>query len=247
MDIFNIDPKQQPTDEPNITILFNALRAVNPAYGPITLQLELQGIIELSVIISHLEEAERRLAVMAVRPEAALQASDKKDKGKGKGKGKIECRYCGRKGHVKAKCYSWLRDTDEGRKYAAEHLESGKSPKTGPLPTPGAKGNLSPSPEKAQVAVTDEYIGEACWEAFEGTRSPGDWVIDSGATRHMTSNRKAFIEYAVLETERTAGTASGSVLLGIGLGKIRLSVKVNGRAKRIVLTDVLYVPQIKGA
>jgi hypothetical protein len=41
MDIFNIDPSQQPTDKAVTVILFNSLRTVDPAYGPITLQLEL--------------------------------------------------------------------------------------------------------------------------------------------------------------------------------------------------------------
>ncbi len=90
MDIFNIDPLQQPTDESTTVILFNSLQAVNPAYGPITLQLELQDIRKLDVIVSHLEEAERRLAAMTARPEVALQATDKKG-GKGKGKGGIKC------------------------------------------------------------------------------------------------------------------------------------------------------------
>ena len=57
----------------------------------------------------------------------------------------MECWYCREKGHIKVKYYSWLKDTDEGRKYVVEHPESGKSSKTGLLPTPGAKGNLSPS------------------------------------------------------------------------------------------------------
>jgi hypothetical protein len=85
MDIFNIDPLQQPTDESTNVILFNSLRAINPAYGPITLQLKLQDICKLDVIVSHLEEAERRLVAMTTPLEAALQATDKpKDKGKGK-------------------------------------------------------------------------------------------------------------------------------------------------------------------
>jgi hypothetical protein len=59
---------------------------------------------------------------------------------------------------VKVQCFSWLRDTDEGRKYTAEHPQARKA-NTGPLPTPGAKGNLSPV-EKAQVA--GELKDEAC-------------------------------------------------------------------------------------
>ena len=105
MDIFNIDPVHQPTDESTTVILFNSLRAIDPAYGPITLQLELQDIRKLDVIISHLEEAERRLAAMAVRPEAALQAADKKGN-KGKGKEGLKCWHCEKQGHIKVKCSS---------------------------------------------------------------------------------------------------------------------------------------------
>ena len=140
-DIFNIDPLQQPTDESTIAILFNTLRAIDPAYGPITLQLELQDVRKLDVIIGHLEEAERRLVAMAKPTETALQATDK---GKGKGKkDEQKCRHCEKKGHIKIKCFAWLKDTEEGRKYALEHPEPQKA-KTGLLLTPGAKGNLSP-------------------------------------------------------------------------------------------------------
>ena len=239
MDIFNIDPAQQPTDESTTVILFNSLRAIDPAYGPITLQLELQDIRKLDVIISHLEEAERRLVAMAVRPEAALQAADKKGN-KGKGKEGLKCWHCEKQGHVKVKCSSWLKDTDDGRKYAAEHPQKTK---TGPLPTPGAKGNLSPV-EKAQVA--DENTDEACWRTSESGRNGQRWLVDSGATSHMTPDRMAFIEYTALTAEQFITAANGSTLPGIGRGRVRISVSVDGHARSIVLTDVLHVPQITG-
>ena len=244
MDIFNIDPAQKPTDESTTAILFNALRSVNPAYGPITLQIELQGLQELDVIISHLEEAERRLAAMNKPPETALRTSDKKKKEskkkEAKGKNKLQCWHCKKEGHMRIKCQNWLKDTDEGRTYATDHLESGKA-KTGPLPTPGAKGNLSP--ERAQVIA--ESHEEACWEAHESSRSRMDWIVDSGATRHMTPDRKAFIEYSTVK-DWPVETANGTVLPGIGLGKVRLFVSVGGRTRSVVLTDVLHVPQIRG-
>ena len=132
--------------------MFNSLRTVDPAYGPITLQLELQDIRKLDVIVSHLEEAERRLAAISVRLEVALQATDRQRQ---RGKDDRKCWHCERKGHIKVNCFGWLRDTEEGRKYAAKHLKA----RTRPLLTLGAKGNLSPK-EKAQVA--DEFTGEAC-------------------------------------------------------------------------------------
>jgi hypothetical protein len=239
MDIFNIDPLQQPTDEAVTVILFNSLRTVDPAYGPITLQLELQDIRKLDVIVSHLEEAERRLAAISVRPEAALQATDRSDKQRPRGKDDRKCWHCDRKGHMKVNCFGWLRDTEEGRKYAAEHPKA----RTGPLPTPGAKGNLSPK-EKAQVA--DEFTGEACWEASESVRNRQEWQVDSGATSHMTPDRTAFIEYAMLSTRQSVVAANGSTLPGIGRGRVRIPVSVDGHTRSIVLTDVLHVPQIKG-
>jgi hypothetical protein len=42
---------------------------------------------------------------------------------------------------VKVKCFSWLRDTDKGRKYVAKHPKLEKV-KTRLLLTLGAKGNL---------------------------------------------------------------------------------------------------------
>jgi hypothetical protein len=41
---------------------------------------------------------------------------------------------------MKVKCSSWLKDTDDGRKYVAKYPQKAK---TRPLLTPGAKGNLS--------------------------------------------------------------------------------------------------------
>jgi hypothetical protein len=61
----------------------------------------------------------------------------------------------------------------------------------------------------------------------------------------MTPNREAFFEYSTISL-RTVETANGAEMSGIGLGKVRLSVSVEGRTRSIVLTDVLHVPQIKG-
>lgn len=175
-----------------------------------------------------------------VHIETAFQTSEKKQKYSGKGRPQIQCWYCDKKGHVKVKCQEWLKDTDEGRQYAIKHPES-RNAKTGPLPTPGSKGNLSS--ERAQLAM--EFAGETCWEAAESLQGPGTWVIDSGATSHMTPNRSAYFEYSTVRP-RTVNAANGSEMQVIGLGKIRLFVDVEGRMRSIVLTDVLHIPQIRG-
>ncbi len=78
---------------------------------------------------------------MAKLVETALVATNK-GKGKIKGKkGDQKCQYCDKKGHIQVKCFTQLKDIEEGRKYALEHPKSQKA-KTRPLLTPGAKGNL---------------------------------------------------------------------------------------------------------
>ena len=72
-----------------------------------------------------------------------------------------------------------------------------------------------------------------------------DWIVDSGATRYMTPDRKAFIEYSTVK-DWPVETANGTVLPGISLGKVRLFVSIGGRTRSIVLTDVLHIPQIRG-
>ena len=178
--------------------------------------------------------------------ESVLRTSDDKKKGKDKKKKKdkgrngLECWHCKKSGHIRIKCQSWLKDTAEGREYAAEHPELEKA-KTGPLPTSGAKGNLSP--DRAQVVA--EPHGDTCWEVFETPRSRTDWILDSGATRHMTLDRTAFTEYSTVENWPVE-MANGAIMPGAGLGKVRLAVKVRGYTRSVVLTDVLHVPQIKG-
>jgi hypothetical protein len=62
----------------------------------------------------------------------------------------------------------------------------------------------------------------------------------------MTPDRTAFIEYTALGAEQSVTAANGSTLPGIGRGRVRISVSVEGHARSIVLTDVLHVPQLTG-
>ncbi len=69
--------------------------------------------------------------------------------------------------------------------------------------------------------------------------------MDSGASRYITPNREAFFKYFIISL-RTVKIANGAEMSGIGLGKVRLSVSVEGRIRSIILINVLHVPQIKG-
>lgn len=51
-----------------------------------------------------------------------MQVIDKKDR-KGKGKEERKYWYYKKKGYIKVKCPSWLKDMDEGRKYVTEYSQ----------------------------------------------------------------------------------------------------------------------------
>lgn len=75
------------------------------------------------------------------------------------------CWHCGRQGHIRTKCHKWLL-TDEGKAYTEEHPTGQEPASTGPIPTPGAKGRLSPAEET--LLAREEYTGEVCWFTDEG-------------------------------------------------------------------------------
>jgi hypothetical protein len=65
--------------------------------------------------------------------------------------------------------------------------------------------------------------------------------MDSGASHYMTPNREAFFKYSMISL-RTIEIVNGAEISGISLGKVRLSISVEGRTRSIILMDVLYVP-----
>jgi hypothetical protein len=156
LDIKTIDPLHTPSVEVRIVSLYKAVRTIGPKYNSVILQLDLQGINNFESIVSRLEEvdeAERRLLsaggglVSSVDMALRTQGS--------------RCWHCRKQGHIRSKCHSWLR-TNKGKTYLEEH-PAGKEPATtGPIPTRGAKGKLSPS-EDAAMQVREEYKGEVCW------------------------------------------------------------------------------------
>jgi hypothetical protein len=73
------------------------------------------------------------------------------------------------------------------------------------------------------------------------------WVIDSGASRHMTYYRDSFIDYSALQVPIVIQTANGAKIQAIGQGTVVIKVPNKGSIKPIALTEVLYVPGLAGS
>ena len=71
------------------------------------------------------------------------------------------------------------------------------------------------------------------------------WLLDSGASSHMTRNRDLFIEYEDLKTSENVGVGDGRVLTAVGIGSIKLDmILLPGDLNTVTLTNVLYVPDL---
>jgi hypothetical protein len=74
-------------------------------------------------------------------------------------------------------------------------------------------------------------------------RSMSEWIMDSGATKHMTSHRLAFDTYEVL-TSRSVHLGDDSILEAIGIGSIVMEVMVRGKINKIRINECLHVPKV---
>jgi hypothetical protein len=57
------------------------------------------------------------------------------------------------------------------------------------------------------------------------------WIMDSGATKHMTPHRAAFDTYEVIPT-RNVHMGDDSIVEAIGMGSILVQVMVKGRTQK---------------
>ena len=70
------------------------------------------------------------------------------------------------------------------------------------------------------------------------------WIMDSGATKHMTPHKEAFATYEVI-SPRNVHMGDDSIVEAVGMGSIVVEVMVRGQPKRIRIHDALHVPMLK--
>jgi transposase InsO family protein len=164
------------------------------------------------------------------------------------------CLYCGMENHSRDQCHS-LRKAMEGggctslkkptsgnvatsqtsaKSYAVDvdHDEFGCCAWTGPTPTKRAR--------RRQPAV-EPPRETAC---FSGAGKHHTWILDSGASRHMTGDRSFFIDLEPLDIK--VHVAGGPPHWAKGVGTGRLHSVITEGDKNVKLHNVLYVPSFQG-
>lgn len=91
----------------------------------------------------------------------------------------------------------------------------------------------------------DTLIVESTIDEANFSISNGTWVLDTGASRHMTFDRADFTSYQELDQERIVRFGGNQKGHGVGIWVVKLVTIVNNQVKRINLKDVLHVPELR--
>ena len=72
------------------------------------------------------------------------------------------------------------------------------------------------------------------------------WLVDSGASRHMTPHRNLFSSYTPFTSPEKVGIADGHTVNAVGKGNVQITVRVSRKVTRLsTMYDVLHVPDLK--
>ncbi|GMF33981.1 unnamed protein product [Phytophthora lilii] len=100
--------------------------------------------------------------------------------------------------------------------------------------------------KKKAVEGREEVAQEASDFAFTATSAmeKTEWLVDSGASSHMTSVRDKFVSMKELKTPVGITIADGTKIDAIAKGTVALRL-MDGTT--VTLSDVLYIPEVEGS
>ncbi len=102
---------------------------------------------------------------------------------------------------------------------------------------PATQERASAADEEDRLLVTSDK---------SGTSVSARWIVDSGATSHMTYQRKLLFNYKVFEQPRMVRLGNGRAMSAEGAGNVALKMLLpEQQAYAVILTDVLYVPGLR--
>ena len=90
--------------------------------------------------------------------------------------------------------------------------------------------------------VSDIDLTAVIFEVNLVGSNPKEWWIDTGATRHLCSNKKMFSTFKPIETREKVFIGNSATSEIKGQGKVVLKMT---SGKELTLTNVLYVPEIR--
>ncbi|KAG9081109.1 hypothetical protein FRC06_005815 [Ceratobasidium sp. 370] len=164
------------------------------------------------------------------KPSNNSKSKPRKDKGP-------PCTNCGKTGHTKPECWAkggGAEGTGPQQKWHATKQAKEKSFES-TSKTESAKVATASEDSPAQPSLY-------ALPAIETQSSNAPWLLDSGASRHMTPHRHWFATYQVLTTPVQIRVGDRSRIPAIGVGRIFVSLKNrHGEESDAVIKAVLHV------
>lgn len=72
-----------------------------------------------------------------------------------------------------------------------------------------------------------------------------NWILDSGASDHMTFDRNSFVEYQSFVQPKVIRLGDEHTITAYGYGTVKLMAKINSGIRPLDLEQTLYVPGIR--
>lgn len=140
--------------------------------------------------------------------------NESNDNTDGSAKRSGQCRYCKKYGHFKRECPKLV-----GRYIENHQVVEVIDDKT--------TEDKSFTVEEVNVASTH-----------------GSWMVDSGATSHMTYDRNDFVTYEEIKSKHNIIFGNKGVESAIGIGHVKIYPIVEGNVEVLTLHNVLHVPSL---
>jgi hypothetical protein len=148
-----------------------------------------------------------------------------------------KCFNCGRTGHQKKDCTRCFICKRNNHKSSECHFrDKGRDKKEHHSRDQGQESSNQKMPVKIG------YLGS---RSATQAVSEEAWVIDSGASEHMTGRREWFTEFEEFEVRDKIEIGDGTFMEAVGKGNIEIETFVNGKRVAGTMSDVLYVPNMK--
>jgi hypothetical protein len=224
--------------------------ALPPSYSDLAMMLTHRESLTIDTTVNAIlaEETRRReagetaLKAHAGKTGKSLKSMDKKSKPK------KHCTNpkCKRSGHTIETCFA-----EGGGQEGQAPWQKGKKQRSEEKPKElkaNAKESVKIAHETddddddfAVFVASEQQHAKMASKKREGSAS-ATWIIDSGATSHVTPHISYFCSYQRLTQPCRIYLADNSYIEGIGTGTVPIEVKVGDINQKIMLQQVLHVP-----
>ncbi|UYV83826.1 hypothetical protein LAZ67_X000320 [Cordylochernes scorpioides] len=212
--------------------IYSVIKGLPQKYNIIAMQINTMNNPTLSDVKSQFSLYQERYHEKDFSSSSAYKASQSESKKfypKNKFKYKPECYISNKIGHKANDC--WHNPKNKGNNNRKEDLNkpstSGYKPKFGN--------------QQKQTGNSHNEKAANCLIAKNQDKSEQEWIIDSGATSHMTSCFELLKDSE--NKERKIILADDTQIESKAIGNVKIKTK---EEKLLILKDVLFVPQIKG-